>query len=620
MHSLFAEHIEKYFGDRAILRGASLRIVPGEKLGLVGVNGAGKSTLLRILTNQMDCDHGRIDVKGRIAHLDQQPVLQGPTVLDAISAQTQWHQDLLDRYEQSLVVGDEELALRLQDRLDTVGWDLSNSIDSMLTQLCAPPPSASIEGLSGGEIRRVALAKTLLSGADIVILDEPTNHLDTATIEWLEAYLSGYRGAVLLVTHDRYLLERVATRIVEIEDGLLVSYDGSYGDYLVSRAERQMRLERDQERRMKLIAQEAAWAARSPAARSTKQKARLQRLDALLEQRNLPKEQNIQIGLNTGDKFGGSLIDVVDIEFGYNESLFKNLSFSVTPKSRFGIMGPNGSGKSTLLKCLLGNIKPKSGQIRKAGRVVCGILDQHRTGLNAENTVFEEAGGGNDYVKVGEQFVHVAGFLNRFLFGREQLDQLVGALSGGERARLLLSKLILSGANLLILDEPTNDLDLQTLRALEEALIDFQGAVIMVTHDRAFLDRVSTSVLSFEGDGAVVEYASRSQALRRLQELRTQELKDKSKEKNAAKKERSQTTIKSQPQKLTYKERQELNDLPEKIEREEEKRDELMARLSDPALYQQGGIEIGAVQKAAKLCDERILNLYARWEQLSDRE
>ena len=619
MHALFAEHIEKSFGDRAILRGASLRVVPGEKVGLVGVNGAGKSTLLRILTSQMDSDHGRIDLQGRIAYLDQQPVLQGPTVFDAISAQTQWHRKLLEDYEQALINGDEEAATSFQDRLDTVGWDLSNSIDSMLTQLSAPKPPTSILGLSGGEIRRVALAKTLLSGAEVVILDEPTNHLDTTTIEWLEAYLSGYRGAVLLVTHDRYLLERVATRIVEIEDGLLVSYDGSYGDYLVARAERQMRLARDQERRMKLIAQEAAWAARSPAARSTKQKARLQRLDALLQQRNLPKEQSIKIGLSTADKFGGSLIDVVDLGFGYNEALFANLSFSVTPQSRFGVIGPNGSGKSTLLKCLLGEIKPKTGQIRKAGRVVCGLLDQHRTGLNLENTVFEEAGGGNDYVKVGEQFVHVATFLNRFLFGREQLDQLVGALSGGERARLLLSKLILSGANLLILDEPTNDLDLQTLRALEEALMEFQGAVIMVTHDRAFLDRVSTSILSFEGSGSVVEYASRAQALRRLQELKSEKSKEATKLKTNSKKASSDSEPDTE-KKLSYRERQELAALPEQIEREEERRDSLMQRLSDPLLYQQGGDEIGAVQKSANLCDERILALYARWEQLAERE
>ena len=213
MHALFAEQIEKSFGDRTILRGASLRIVPGEKVGLVGVNGAGKSTLLRILTAQMECDHGRVDLKGRIAYLDQNPILEGPTVLDAISAQTQWHQKLLEDYENALVEGDDEEATKLQNRLDTVGWDLSHSIDSMLTQLSAPEPSTSIEGLSGGEVRRVALAKTLLSGAEVVILDEPTNHLDTATIEWLEAYLSGYRGAVLLVTHDRYLLERVATPI-----------------------------------------------------------------------------------------------------------------------------------------------------------------------------------------------------------------------------------------------------------------------------------------------------------------------------------------------------------------------------------------------------------------------
>ncbi|MBM75470.1 MAG: hypothetical protein CMK59_08705 [Proteobacteria bacterium] len=618
MHALFAENIEKSFGDRIILRGASLRIVAGEKVGLVGVNGAGKSTLLRILTSQIEHDHGRLDLNGRIAHLDQNPTLEGPRVLDAISSQTRWHQQLLEGYEQALIEGDEDSASLLQDRLDAVGWDLSHSIDAVLTQLSAPDKETPIKGLSGGEVRRVALAQTLLSGAEILILDEPTNHLDTATIEWLEAYLSGHRGAVLLVTHDRYLLEKVATRILEIEDGLIVSYDGSYGDYLVSRAERQMRLARDQERRMKLIAKEAAWAARSPAARSTKQKARLQRLDALLEQRNLPREQQIQIGLNTRDKFGGSLMDVVDLSFGYDEVLFQKLSFSVTPKSRFGIIGPNGSGKSTLLKCLVGDLQPNSGQIRKAGRVVFGLLDQHRTGLNPEKTVFEEAGGGNDHVKIGEHFVHVATFLKRLLFDREQLDQLVGGLSGGERARLLLSKLILSGANLLILDEPTNDLDLQTLRSLEDALLEFQGAVIMVTHDRAFLDRVSTSVLSFEGNGSVVEYASRAQALRRLQELRATGLQEKQK-KNASQK-NTEFQKEEKTKKLSYKERQELEALPELIEQEEQKREELLELLSDPGFYQQGGSKIGQIQEQANLSEDRIGVLYERWEELAQRE
>jgi ABC transport system ATP-binding/permease protein len=613
MSVLFADKIEKAYGDRLVLRGCSLRLDKGERLGLVGVNGAGKSTLLRILTGAETLDHGRVQRNGSLSHLEQRPNLRGPAVLDAVSQATEWHRELLKSYEEALTEGDLERAGDLQDRLDQVGWDLGHNIRSILTQLDAPGPERAIEGLSGGEVRRVALARTLLSGADILILDEPTNHLDATTIEWLESFLKGYRGAVLLVTHDRYLLEEVATGILEIEDGETVSYEGSYGDYLVARAERQARLQVAEERRLKLLASEAAWAARSPAARSTKQKARLQRLDRLRGQRGLSKERGIAMEMKTGDRFGRVLVEASGIHFSYGPTpLFTNLSFSIPPGTRLGIVGPNGAGKSTLLKVLSGHLQPQRGKVLRAGRVKLGILDQQRSGLDPEKTLFETAGGGGDHVQLGERSVHVATFLRRFLFPREMLDQKVGSLSGGERARILLAKLILEGANLILLDEPTNDLDLLTLRALEEALIDFSGAVIVVTHDRAFLDRICTSVLSFEPEGAVVEYADRQQAMGALRVLASAKV-------EAPKEVKTQRRSDAGSVRLTYKETRELSELPDRIEVVEAKQEALTVRLNDPEIYQDPSVDHVRLNANLEALGKELEELYERWAALAER-
>ncbi len=319
MHALVVQDIEKSYGDRQILRGCSFFVSPNERVGIVGANGAGKSTLLRIISGVEEPNHGQIHLPVSVAILDQNPTLTGNTVGDAVRETSQWHQDLIDAYNQAIVDEDWDTMTTLQDRLDIVGWDISHNIESVLQRVQAPSADAPLDNLSGGEVRRVALARTLLSNADLLILDEPTNHLDTETIEWLEAFLAGYRGAVLLVTHDRYLLEQVATRIVEVEDGVCVGYDGSYGDYLVASAERQARLRQAEERRLKLIAQEAAWAARSPAARSTKQKARLQRLDALQNQRAMPSERSIDWNFDTDDRFGSTLMEVEDLGLSFGD-------------------------------------------------------------------------------------------------------------------------------------------------------------------------------------------------------------------------------------------------------------------------------------------------------------
>ena len=614
MAHLIAEHVERAFGDRQVLRGADLRLHPGDRIGLVGANGCGKSTLLDILAG-VDTEHGgRVHREGRLAVLRQDPELHGETVTDAVHHAVRWHKELVRAYETAMADGRLEEAATLQDRLDHHGWEIDHKVDAVLSRVGAPAMSAPTATLSGGERRRIALALCLLSAPDILLLDEPTNHLDAEVVEWLESYLSGFRGALLLVTHDRYLLEAVAESIVEVEDGQCVAYEGSYGDYLIARAERQVRKAQHRQRLLQLVATEAAWAARSPSARSTKQKARLQRLDALRESVPALSDRSFAFDLSTGVHQGATLLELHGVAKAYDRPLFDDLDLVLRPGDRIGIMGPNGAGKSTLLRILRRLESPDRGEMLVGPKSRLGVLDQQRSGLDDDATVFEAAGDGNDRVPMGDGWLHVASFLERFAFTREHFDQSVGALSGGERARLLLAKLMLQGATVLLLDEPTNDLDLLTLRVLEEALLSYDGGVIVVTHDRAFLDRVATGVLAFEGDGVVQHYASRQQALR------------------AAKERAKQAEVPAAPpppkpvaapptkaQRLSYAEKKELEELPDRIDALETELAAVEARLADPATYRDDADAVPQLSKEAAELPPRIEALFTRWEELSER-
>jgi len=615
MAHLVAEGIERSFGDRHVLRGADLRIHPGDKVGLVGTNGSGKSTLLSILAGRSQADGGRVELKGRLAILDQDPELPGSTVQDAVDAAVGWHRELVAAYEAALGAGDQELAAEHQAHLDQEGWQVDHKIAGILDRVGAPPREARIAELSGGERRRVALATCLLSAPDVLLLDEPTNHLDADLVQWLEAYLQGYRGALLLVTHDRYLLEAVAERIVEVEDGVCVPYEGSYGDYLIARAERQARKVQQRDRLLRMVATEAAWAARSPSARSTKQKARLQRLDALREKVPSINERDVALDLRTGVHQGATLVELHGVAKGYDgRQLFSGLDLVLRPGDRLGVMGPNGAGKSTLLRILLSKETPDAGEMLVGPKASIGVLDQARSGLVDTDTVFEAAGDGNDRVAIGDHWVHVATFLERFAFTRQHFDQHVGSLSGGERARLLIAKLMLQGATVLLLDEPTNDLDLLTLRVLEEALLAYDGAVFVVTHDRAFLDRVATQVLAFEGDGRVGSYASRMQAVR----ARNAAAREAQKEAPAAKPVVADTP-KRTSKRLSYKEKQELEALPDRIDALEQEQAALEAQLADPTTYRDRADEVAELTARSEAIPGEIETLFTRWEDLSER-
>jgi ATP-binding cassette subfamily F protein uup len=607
-----ATDIEVSFSTHLVLRGASITVSKGECVALIGNNGSGKSTLLKVLSGTLKPNHGTVDRNSPAGLLEQNPTFPGETVREALDDAQAWHQELQDAYQAAIESGDMDQAGNLQDRLDDVGWDLSHQVEAIADRLGAPPLDTPVSVLSGGQRRRVALGRALLKTPELLLLDEPTNHLDAAAIEWLQSFLQGYRGAVILVTHDRYLLEAVADRIVEVEDGLTIEYKGSYTDYLLASAERRSRLEKAEMSRVATLAREAAWASRSPAARSTKQRARLKRLEVLEEERPLIRQSSFDLDLRSGFKGGAAMIELDRVEGGYGDTvLIKALSTAIQAKSCVGILGPNGIGKSTLFRLINRELEPLAGNIYRAPRVRLAIIDQARSGLDDTDTLFDSAGGGNSHVTIGDHSVHVASFMRRFLFRPDQLDQKVGDLSGGERMRLLLAKLLLAGANVILLDEPTNDLDLKTLRILEEALIAFDGASLVISHDRALLDRACTAVLSFEGDGKVVRYASR------LQAVVAQE--------NAAAvapvvvKDKATKSAKAAPVGLTWSERKELDALPAQLETLEAERDRLGALLADPSIYQATDGKAAELGTSFKAAETAVSEAYARWEALEAR-
>ena len=609
MGLLVARELEKAFGTRQILRGINLVVGESDRVGLVGANGSGKSTLVSLLTGELEPDHGTIERQGSLRALAQEPVLIGETVGDVADAAVSWHAELLATWQEALEDGDLDHAALLQGQLDDAGWEIAHKIDAVLNRVGAPDRSALVAKLSGGERRRVALAVALLGAPDVLVLDEPTNHLDAAAVEWLQGFLIGYRGAVLIVTHDRYLLEAVATRIVEIEGGVAITYeDCSYADYLVARAVRREVAERADSSRMAMIRAEAEWASRSPAARSTKQRARLQRLDELKQIDPLPRDASFSLDLRSGLSLGSTIVELHDVDKSYGDrALLRSFDLSLSPGDRLGILGANGAGKTTLLRLIQGEIQADKGQLLRGSRVVVGVLDQGRTGLSEGDTVFDAVAEGRDYVTLADRRVHVASLLERFLFPRDMFEQKVAGLSGGERARLLLVRLLLHGANVLLLDEPTNDLDLMTLRVLEEALLSFDGCVLVVTHDRAFLDRVCTGVLGFHGDAEVVRYADRTQFQRELQD-REDAVRRASERPTAASK------VARAPQRERRALERELAELPAVIERLEGELAQLEEDLSNPALWRgDEGLKLSA--RLGPL-QAKIAATYARWEQV----
>jgi sulfate-transporting ATPase len=505
---------------RIILRDISLSFFPGAKIGVLGLNGSGKSTLLKIMSG-VDKDiegEARAQAGIKVGYLPQEPLLdETKTVREVVGEGVGDVQSLIDRFNAisdkfAEPLSDDEMnklmeeQAKMQDKIDAVGgWELERKLEIAADSLRLPPWDAVVGKLSGGEKRRVALCRLLLSKPDMLLLDEPTNHLDAESVAWLEHFLEEYPSTVIAVTHDRYFLDNVAEWILELDRGHGIPWQGNYSSWLEQKGQRLAQEERQQDALAKTLKRELEWVRTNPKARQAKSKARLQRYEELASQEFQKRNETNEIYIPPGDRLGDLVIECKNLRKGYDARLLiDSLSFNLPPGGIVGIIGPNGAGKTTLFRMLSGIEKPDGGEIRLGPSVKLAYVDQSRQALNDKNTVWQEISGGLDLIKVGNYETSSRGYVGRFNFKGVQQGQMIGELSGGERNRVHLAKVLKAGGNVLLLDEPTNDLDIETLRALEDALVAFPGCAVVISHDRWFLDRIATHILAFEGDSQVV--------------------------------------------------------------------------------------------------------------------
>jgi len=505
---------------RVILRDISLSFFPGAKIGVLGLNGSGKSTLLKIMAGVDTGFDGEARPQSgiRVGYLPQEPQLDPDkdvrtTVMEGVGETfrlLQRFNQISDRFDEALMDAEMNALLeeqaRLQDAIDAAGgWELERKLEIAADALRLPPWEAKIATLSGGEKRRVALCRLLLSAPDMLLLDEPTNHLDAESISWLERYLEEYPSTVIAVTHDRYFLDNVAQWILELDRGHGIPWQGNYSSWLEQKEKRLQLEEREREALRKTLERELEWVRQNPKARQAKSKARMQRYEELASREFQERNETNEIYIPPGERLGDLVIEVKNLRKAYGERLLiDNLSFNLPRGGIVGIIGPNGAGKTTLFRMLTGVEKPDSGEIRVGASVQLAYVDQSRHALDDKKSVWAEISGGLDTIKVGSYETSSRGYVGRFNFKGTQQQQSIGELSGGERNRVHLAKVLKAGGNLLLLDEPTNDLDIETLRALEEALLNFPGCAVVISHDRWFLDRIATHILAFEGNSEVV--------------------------------------------------------------------------------------------------------------------
>ena len=519
-YSYVMQGVSKTFpGGKEILKNITLSFMPDAKIGVLGVNGAGKSTLLKVMAGLDTEINGEAwAAKGvRVGYLEQEPHLDpNKTVEENVTEGLGEVKDLMDRFNEISAkfaepMDDDEMnaviaeQAELQEKIDAVnGWELDRTIEIAMDALRCPPGDSSVEKLSGGERRRVALCRLLLQKPEVLLLDEPTNHLDAESVAWLQRHLKDYAGTVVMVTHDRYFLDNVTGWILELDRGHGIPYEGNYSSWLEQKQKRLAQEEREESARQRTLKEELEWIRQSPRARQSKSKARITAYEDLLT-----KSQNIapgsaQIVIPAAPRLGDLVIEATDIRKGFgNHLLINDLSFKIPPGAIVGIIGPNGAGKTTLFRMITEQDKPDGGDIRIGDTVKLGYVDQSRDSLNDNKTVWEEVSGGLDEIDLGKRKMASRAYVAQFNFKGGDQQKKIGQLSGGERNRVHLANMLKSGANVLLLDEPTNDLDIDTLRALEEAIADFAGCVLITSHDRWFLDRLATHILAFEGDSHV---------------------------------------------------------------------------------------------------------------------
>lgn len=621
---LSANELTLSFGSEQLLNGVTLSVAPGEKVGLVGRNGCGKTSLLKIISGATRADTGDLSTRRglRTGYLPQEFELEGGlSVLENIRDGAKDLSELIHRYENG-DGSDADLAA-IQHEIELAdGWNLESRIKSIATALSAPPLEALVGPLSGGEKRRVALCRALVGRPDLLLLDEPTNHLDSESIRWLEEFLRQFAGAVIFVTHDRYFLDVIATRIIELSNGRCYSHAGNYTAYLESKAARRQIADQTERRRQRFLREELEWVRAGVKARTTKSRHRLETFYKIEGLEAPPEEREMDLLIPPPPDMGNIGVELTaagaKIGAGADERwLFRRLSFSLRPGQCTGIVGRNGAGKTTLLRLCLGEREPDEGKTAIGKKVVFNYIDQARMQLSGSCTVMEEIADHDEMVFFGSQKLGVRSYLKRFLFTDDRVNRRVDQLSGGERARLMLAKVLKRGGNIIVLDEPTNDLDLPSLRMLEEALADFDGSVLVVSHDRYFLDRVCDQVVAFEDAGVFVQPGNYSYYLEKKKERDVRDRGGWSTIDVDARNDLRRATTKK-PRKISFKEERELEGIENVIHAAESKAAQLDAVLNDPEFYITRSLEAPAMMAEQSAAHAEVTRLYARWEELEE--
>ncbi|XXF76066.1 ABC-F family ATP-binding cassette domain-containing protein [Myxococcaceae bacterium GXIMD 01537] len=630
-----AASVSLAFGSRTVFQDLTLTIEEGERVGLVGVNGSGKSSLMKILAGVMKPDTGELQIRrgARVTYLPQEPEFaEGATVASELSVAQgplrevlTAHAELTRKLESTPAEAQgkllEQLAA-LSDRVEQLGcWDTEHHAKTLLDRLGVKDWDRPVAQLSGGLRKRVAIARALLTSPDLLMLDEPTNHLDADTVDWLEEELDKLNGSLLLVTHDRYFLDGLVDRIVEIQPGAgVTSYPGNYAAYVEQKLVAQEQASLAQHKRERWIAQEVAWLRKGVEARRTKSKARIERAQKLMAEKGFERPKVAALQTVAAPRLGHTIIEAEGVQKSFGERrVLKDVDFLLKRGERVGIVGPNGVGKTTFLRVLLGEEPPDAGKLVIGSNTKVAYYDQNRAVLDPEQTVYEAASPGEDWIDVGGQRINLRDYLDDLLFPVPMQRMKVKALSGGERNRLLLARLFLEGANVLVLDEPTNDLDIVTLNVLEHLLLDFAGSVLLVTHDRYFLDKVATAILSFEGDGRVTRYEGNFETYRTLKAQAQAAAAPTPKKEAPAPVAPAADAPKAarKPGKLSYKDQRELDGMEAAIDAAETRKSELETQLSNPSVFSNAS-KVAELQKDLETATREVDRLYTRWQELQN--
>jgi ABC transport system ATP-binding/permease protein len=611
------------YNERTILDAATLGIDEGDRIGLVGRNGCGKTTFLKILAGLQTPDSGEVTARRElvVSYLSQDFTLEASLDVRGNVRRGAWRTlDLIAEFES--LPAESKRHEELERRIEALeGWTLDQRVETAMSHLNCPPGGRRIDSLSGGEQRRVALARAIVSQPELLILDEPTNHLDPESIEWVAGFLENFRGAFLVVTHDRYFLDRVVNRIVELSNGKFFGHAGNYTDYLLDKAERQAADASIEHKRQMFLKKELAWVRQGPRAQRSKQKNRFERYYDTAAQEGAPVEEDMELVIPPPPPLGNRVVELTNLgmELG-GRALFNGFNFAFENGRRIGICGRNGLGKTTLLKLIIGRLAPSEGTVKIGQLTKFNYVDQSRLQLDDERTVLDEAADGTEFVQWGESKISLRSYLKRFLFADERITTQVKHLSGGERSRLLLARILKCGGNFLMLDEPTNDLDLPTLRVLEEALLAFPGVVCVVSHDRYFLNRVCTDILAFEGDGAIHhsagDYDYYLEKKWKAAEAAARPTMTARKSAMTSSRHAGAAANPAKPGKLSFKEVRELEGMEPQILALEEEIARIEGLFASPDYHRTHAAQTNELLAELAAAKEKLPRLYARWEEL----